>query len=137
MDPSEPSLVGPVGDAVIDAARECLGSDLRTIVEYDENDYRIRYVADWLGADLDGADVEETARQLHGYVHLDFVERDLFRDLTPTAGAVRANITRLEHATFVRYLVGDAGIFLSVDPGADLTALCEAMDAAFAAAREE
>jgi hypothetical protein len=136
MSRPEPSIVGEAGAAAIAAARESLGDDLRTVAEYDADDYNLIYIAAWLRDRLGEEGVEETARQLHGYVHLDFVERDLFGDLTPVAGEVRTNITRLEHATFVRYLVGDAGIFLSVDPDADLTALCEAMDAALEATGE-
>lgn len=137
MSRPEPSIVGEAGAAAIAAARESLGDDIRTIAEYDTDDYEVLYISEWLRERLGEEGVEETTRQLHGYVHLDFVERDLYGDLTPDAGAVRTNITRLEHATFVRYLVGDAGIFLSVAPDADLTALCEAMDAALEATGEE
>ena len=137
MSRPEPSIVGEAGAAAIAAARESIGDDVRTVAEYDADDYNLIYVAGWLRERLGEEGVEETTRQLHGYVHLDFVERDLFGDLTPDAGEVRTNITRLEHATFVRYLVGDAGIFLSVEPDTDLTALCEAIDAALESAGEE
>ena len=135
MSPPESSLLGAEGDALIAAAWESLGSDLRTVVEYDEETYEVLYVSEWLRDYLGEEGVEETTDDLHGYVHLDFVERDLFGRLTPGAGAVRTHITRLENATFVRYLVGDAALFLSVDPDADLTALCAAMDEALAAER--
>jgi len=137
MSGSEPSIVGRAGGAAIAAARENLGDDLRAVAEYDAEDCNVLYISEWLRDRLGEAGVEETTRQLHGYAHLDFVERDLFDELTPDAGDVRTNITRLERVTFVRYLVGDAGIFLSVDPDADLTALCEAMDEAVTAARDE
>ncbi|MFC7227535.1 hypothetical protein N0B31_08985 [Salinirubellus salinus] len=137
MSPPEARIVGPAGEAAIAAAEECLGGRLRTVVVYDEADYEVRYVSDVVRAQLGEAGVRETAAQLHGYVHLDFVERDLFADLTPTAGDVRTTITRLDRVTFVRYLVEDAGVFLSVAPDADLTALCAAMDEAVEGARDD
>jgi hypothetical protein len=136
MSPPEAPIVGPAGEAAIAAARDCLGDRLRTVVVYDEADYEVRYISEEVRDRLGEAGVREATAQLHGYVHLDFVERDLFADLTPTAGEVRTTITRLEQATFVRYLVGDAGVFLSVAPDTDLTTLCTAMDDAVTAARK-
>ena len=124
----ESTIVGPEGDAVVEAAREALGDRLRTVVEYDEDDYRILYLSAWLREHLGEDGVEDTSERLHSYVHLDFVERDLYTELTPGAGAVQCHVTRLESAVFVRYLVGDAGLFLSVDTDTDLSVLCDAVD---------
>lgn len=122
------TIVGPEGDAVLEVTRDHLGDRLRTVVEYDEDDYHVLYLSEWLENHLGEEGVRETTENLHSYVHLDFVERELYADLTPAAGAVQCHITRLERATFVRFLVGDAALFLSVDPDTDLTALCDAVE---------
>ena len=112
----------------MEAARETVGDALRAVVEYDEADYRVLFVSEWLRNHLGEDGLAETAEGLHGYIHLDFVERELYADMTPAAGRLRTHVTRLEGATFVRSLVGDSGLVLSVDPGVDLSALCSAVE---------
>ena len=125
----ESTLVAFDADAVLDLVSETVGEALRAFAEYDNEAYEVLYASDRL---LDGIGGEETfeamADRYHGFVHLDFVEREVFADLSPTAGEVTTYVTRLDNAMFVRYLVGDEGVFFSVDPDTTVVPLLEAID---------
>lgn len=124
------SITGPVSDTAVEVALDAAGDRLRAVVEYDEAGYRVLFASGWLLGYLGKGGLDTTADGLHGYIHLDFVERDLYAEMTPAAGPLRTHVTRLEGATFVRSLVDDAGLFLSVDPDTDLTPLCTAVEGA-------
>lgn len=122
-------VVGFDADAAVAAARAVAGDDLRVAAEFDVDDYRILYVADGvMEAYGSEAPIRETADRLHSYIHLDFVERELFEEIASGAGRLETYVTRMEAYTFVRHLVGSEGLFLSLDTGTALEPLLEAID---------
>lgn len=66
------------------------------------------------------------------YVHVDFVEKDLFEDVFRAAGEVRAFVTYMDAVVLVRLLVGQEGLFFTVDSAADVTAFVTAVEDAVA-----
>lgn len=119
-------------DAGLSAALDADEEHVRICAEYDIDEWELLYVADHvLEAYEDGErTLERRADDLHSYIHLDFTERELFEELAPKSGEVVAYVTRMEHHSLVRYLSGQEGLFLSLDRGADLTAVLDAVEAA-------
>jgi hypothetical protein len=115
-------------DAALEAALDVIGEDLRVCSEYDMHDYRILYVADRL-VDLIGSEeaIEELAEELHSYVHIDFIERELFEEMAPTGGSVEAYVTRMEEIIIVRCLTDEEGVYFALERGVDLDAFLDAV----------
>lgn len=127
----ESQMVGFDADGMLELVSETVDENLRTFAEYDHEGYRVLYASDRLLSRLGGEDAFETvADRFHSFVHLDFVERELFADLSPAAGDVSTYVTRLENAMFVRYLVGDEGVFFSVHPDTKIVPLLQRLDEA-------
>ena len=125
----ESQLVAFDADAAFEVVEAAVGERLRTFAEYDPSDYRVLYASDRLLDRLGGEETFETvAERFHGFVHLDFVERELFADLSPAAGEVSTYVTRLENTMYVRYLVGDEGLFFSVAPDTHVVPVLERLD---------
>lgn len=124
------SLVGFDGDAALEAAYTAVGDRLRFAAEYNGRSFRVLYVADWLLDVVGGRDqIRDIGEQFHDYVDVDREVRRLMEELPPLAGDVRANVTRLDNAVFVRYYVGDDALFLTLDTEADVTGLLDALEA--------
>lgn len=126
---SEGEVTSFDADAVVDAARDAVGDKLLTCVEYTADDFDTLYVADEVEAMYPSEERRhEHFEHLHGYVHLDFTEVQLFQDeLLPYAGDVHFLVTGFEALTAVRVLSGREGLFLSVTPDASIDALTDAV----------
>lgn len=117
-------------EAALEAAALTVGDYLRFCAEYNGEDYRRIFVADWLREVVGGEQqLEDLSEQFHSYTDLDRREREVMEELPPLAGDVRANVTRLDNAVFVRYYVDDDALFLTVATEADVTGLIDALDA--------
>ncbi|UPW00590.1 hypothetical protein M0R88_00460 [Halorussus gelatinilyticus] len=124
-------LVGFDADAALAAARSVDGASVRLCVEYTPDEFHTLY-ADETTMALYAGDEDEMRdhfEEVHGYVHMDFTERDLFADLFRGAGEVRSFVTYMDHVTLVRVLVGQQGLLLTADPDTDVTELVGAVEA--------
>jgi hypothetical protein len=124
------TLVDFDADAALASARESFEDEIRLCVEYTAEEFHTLY-ADETTLTLYG-DREQMAdhfEEVHSYVHVDFTERDLFRDLFVGAGGVRSFVAQMEHVTLIRVLDGEQGLFLSVTPETDVTGIVEAVEA--------
>lgn len=128
------SLVAFDADAGLEAARETAGDAVHLCVEYDMETFNTLY-ADELTLSLydDERAMLDHFEEVVSYVHVDFMEKDLFEDVFRGGGDVRAFVTCMENVSLVRIIVGQNGLFLTVDPGADLTALVGAVENAIEA----
>lgn len=134
----ESSIVDFDADAAVAVAKEVAGSDLRAAAEFDADDYRLLYVADRMLERYGGeGPVQEAASRLHDHIHLDFVERELYEAIAGEAGSLETYVTRMEHHTFVRHLVGREGLFLSLETGTELEPLLDRIDEVVDDAGEE
>lgn len=129
---NEAGIVSFDADAALAAVLATDREHVRVCAEYDIEDWRLLYVADRVLEEYEAADdvLDRRADDLHSYIHLDFTERELFEDLAPHGGDVRAFMTRMEQHTLVRYLVGREGLFLSLERGVDLSGVLAAIEAA-------
>lgn len=126
---ADSSLAEFDADAALAAIEDVAGDGLRVCAEYDAKEFNVLFLSEWLVETLGGTEgFESVADHFHSYVHIDFVARTLFTELSPTAGTANAYATRLDNALFVRYLVADEGLFLSFDPDTDLTAVLDTLD---------
>ena len=124
------TLVDFDADAAVSAAREQSEGEVHLCVEYTTEGFHTLY-ADETTLSLYGDREEMTDHfeEVHSYVHVDFTERGLFEDLFVGAGEVRSFVSQMEYVTLIRVLDGEQGLFLTVDPGTDVTAIVEAVEA--------
>jgi hypothetical protein len=125
------TLVDFEATAALAAAEEASGGSVRLCVEYTPEEFNTLY-ADETTMGLYAGDEDEMRdhfEEVHGYVHVDFTERDLFADIFRGAGEVRSFVTYMDYVVLIRILVGQQGLFLTLDPDNDVTAVVEAIEA--------
>lgn len=112
------SVVSFDADAVRAAIEGEVGGTLRSLVEYDDEEFEPLYVDDaTLAFYEDEERMNDHFETLHSYIHLDFTEMDLFtEELFPVTDHVRYLSTAFDLFTLVRVYVGDEGLFLALDP---------------------
>ena len=124
------TLVDFDADAAVSAAREQSEGEVHLCVEYTTEGFHTLY-ADETTLSLygDREQMTDHFEEVHSYVHVDFTERNMFEDIFVGAGEVRSFVTQMEYVTLIRVLDGEQGLFLTVDPGTDVTAIVEAVEA--------
>ncbi|MFB9806234.1 hypothetical protein ACFFQF_13470 [Haladaptatus pallidirubidus] len=125
------SLVSFDVDSAVTVLRDVAGDSVHLCVEYDTEDFNILR-ADQLTLDLYDSEREmvDHFEEVLSYVHVDFMEKDLFEDVFRDAGEVRSFVTFMDHIILVRILVGEEGLFFTVDPDSDVTTLVEMVEEA-------
>ncbi|MGM0592114.1 MAG: hypothetical protein ACQETI_10900 [Halobacteriota archaeon] len=123
------SVVSLDADTALEAALTAVDGLLYFFVEYTAQEFNTMYVdeaaIEWYGGP---EQVLEHVADIYSYVHLDFVERDLFeRHLFSKTGRVRTLITGMDEMTLVRLLADDEGLFLSVDSATDAQGIVDAV----------
>jgi len=118
-------------EAAVEAAQSVAGDGVRTVVTFDREGFDVVYVDDIVDTFYDDREhMQAHYEQIHSYVNVDFTEQALFVDeLFPVAEDVRYMATGLDFSTLVRVYVGAEGLFLSLDPGVDVEAVVEAIEA--------
>ncbi|UPV74693.1 hypothetical protein M0R89_01155 [Halorussus limi] len=126
----ESVLVDFDADAALAAAREASDESVRLCVEYTPEEFHTLWADETTMATYAGDEDEmrDHFEEVHRYVHVDFTERDLFADILRDAGEIRAFVTYAENGTFVRTLLGQQGLFLSLAPDTDVTAVVQAVE---------
>jgi hypothetical protein len=124
------ALVDFDADAALSSAREQFEGEIHLCVEYTTEEFHTLY-ADETTLSLygDREQMTDHFEEVHSYVHVDFTERNMFEDIFVGAGEVRSFVTQMEYVTLIRVLDGEQGLFLTVDPGTDVTAVVEAVEA--------
>lgn len=105
-------------DDVIEAVRSRADGPVYSISEFDAEDFNVIHLAE-VTYELyeDEAAMEEHFAEIHGYVNVDFTERDLFAEaLFPMAERVDYLVTRMDYLTIVRIYDGQQGLFMALDP---------------------
>jgi hypothetical protein len=124
------TLVDFDADAALSSARELFEGKIHLCVEYTTGEFHTLYADETtLALYGDREEMTDHFEEVHSYVHVDFTERGLFEDLFVGAGEVRSFVSQMEHVTLIRVLDGEQGLFLTVDPGTDVTAVVEAIEA--------
>ena len=123
------SLVSFDADAAVAALREMADESVHLCVEYDTEEFTTLY-ADEQTLSLYSSEREmvDHFEEVLSYVHIDFMEKGLFEDVFRAAGNVRSFVTFMDYVAFVRVLVGQEGLFFTVDPDADVTTLVETVE---------
>lgn len=118
--------------AALDAALKAVEGTLYAFVAYTSDDYRIAHVDDSLMEMYrDDAQMYDHFETIHSYVHIDFMEREMFEnELFPAVGPVRSFITQMQSMTVIRVIRGDGGLFLAVEPDEPVSSLVDAVEAA-------
>jgi len=125
----ESTIVDFDAEAALAAARDADGDAVHLCVEYTAEEFHTLY-ADDVTMTLygDREEMRSHFEEVHSYVHIDFTEKDLFGEIFRAAGEVRSFVTMMDHAALIRVIVGQQGLFLSVHPDADVTALVAAVE---------
>ena len=97
-------------------------------VVYDAETFRTVYVDDRVDALYSDTDArEEHFGRVHEYVHLDFMEADLFEELFIDPGSVHAFVTYMDTTIAVRVVADREGVYFVLTPEAAVTKLVEAV----------
>ncbi|WP_435154609.1 hypothetical protein [Haladaptatus sp. DFWS20] len=128
---NDSSLVSFDADAAVAVLKDRASNSVHLCVEYDTEEFNTLF-SDQMTLDLYASEREmvDHFEEVLSYVHVDFMEKDLFEDVFRDAGAVRSFATYMQHVILVRVLIDEEGLFFTVDPGSDVTALVEAVEEA-------
>ncbi|HKL29157.1 MAG TPA: hypothetical protein VJ898_07795 [Natrialbaceae archaeon] len=135
---TESNLVGYDAEAAVGAARDATDAELLAAASYTADGHQLLYVSDAF-VDRYGSReaADEVTERVHSYIRLDLIERDLFDDLVPAVGETRAFTTHTDTTVIVRVLAGDEGFYCSFMPGAEVTAVVEAVEAVIDGGRDD
>lgn len=117
-------------EAALATARETVGADAVLIcVAYDETEFTTVHVDERIDALYpDEGTRTEHFGEIHSYVHLDFTERELFKELFVQPGRVKAFVTYMDAFIAIRIVTGEEGLFLGIAPGTEITELVERLE---------
>ena len=133
MSVSNPSEIAAIdAEAVREAIEEVIDGPLRSLVEYDSEEFNPLYIDDTsLAFYEDEAEMLEHFERIHAYVNLDFTEIELFtEELLPITERLDYIATRLDAFTIIRVYLGEVGLFVAVDAGEPVEAIVGAIGAA-------
>lgn len=126
---NDPAIVDFDAAAALAAVRETVDGTLYSFVEYDDDGFNHLYVADeTLAFYPDEAEMFDHFERIHGYVHVDFMEMELFTDtIVPIADSVEHIVTATDALTILRIYVGDQGLFVALDPDEPVSPVLDAI----------
>lgn len=124
------SVVSFDGDAVRAVLEERVEGALRSLVEYDQDEFNPLYVDDvTLSFYEDEEAMTAHFERVHSYIHIDFTELDLFTDeLFPVSERVRYLSTGFDVFTLVRVYIDREGLFMALDPDEPVEPLVRAVE---------
>lgn len=127
---NDPEIVDFDAAAALDATHEVVEETLYSFVEYDDSDFNALYVDDaTLSFYEDETAMFEHFERIHGYVHVDFMEMELFTDtIVPIADRVEHIVTATDALTIVRVYVAEQGLFVALDTDEPVSAVLDAID---------
>lgn len=113
----------------LERAKDVAGDRLQVCAVYTADDFELLYVADDLLEYYDDeSEVLEVGEALHGYMDLDFNEREVFEELYPAATEMKAFVTYTDHVIVVRVLSPETeGLYVSLEPGTEVTPVVNVM----------
>jgi len=116
------------------AVREAATGTVRSVVEYDREEFNPLYVDDvTMSFYPDEERMYEHFEEIHSYVHVDFTEMSLFTDeLFPVADDVRYLTAGFDAMTLLRVYFDDEGLFIALDPEEPVEPIVEAVEDAYA-----
>lgn len=130
---NDSTLVSFDAGAAVATLRAEMDESVHLCVEFDTEEFNILFADEMtLGLYDSEREILDHFDEVLSYVHIDFMEKELFEEVFRAAGEVRSFVTYMSNVTLVRVLVGREGLFFTVDPDADVTALVEAVEDAIA-----
>lgn len=125
----EGALVSFDPDTAVRVARETVERDVLVVATYTGDDYAFHHVEDRVREQYtEDDDLESVADNVHQYAQIDFFERETFEKILPAAEEISAFATYTDAGIILRLVTPDEdGLFVSVDPGTDVTALVAAL----------
>lgn len=121
------------GDRLVERLRDRVQGTLFAVATYDVEDVDLLYVSDAARNFYESEEqMYDHFETIHSYVHVDFVEMELFTDeLFPLAEDVEYVVTSMDFLKLVRVYEGDVGVFFSIEPDEPVVPLVEVVRAAF------
>jgi len=127
---NDPSVVSVDATAMRQAVEATVDGHLRSLVEFDAEDYGVLYVDD-LSMQFyeDESTMHAHFEEIHSYVHADFTEKAFYtEDLFPVSDRVRYIATGFDIFTVVRVYFGDEGLFVAIDRDEPVEPIIEAIE---------
>lgn len=118
-------------EAMRTAVEDAIDGNLRSFVEFTDDDFTAVYVDDvTLSFYDDEAHMLDHFGEIHSYVHIDFTEADFFtEELFPATDHIRYRTAGFDLFTLLRVYFGDEGVFLALDRGEPVEPVIEAIEA--------
>ncbi|AHG05400.1 hypothetical protein HALDL1_15055 [Halobacterium sp. DL1] len=130
---NDPRVVSLDVAAMQAAIEEAVEGSLRSLVEFDADEFNALYVDDLTLQFYEDEDEMQTHfEEIHSYVHLDFTEKEFYKeDIFPLSERVRYLATGFDVFTVVRVYFGDEGLFLSLDRGEPVEPVVDAVESVY------
>lgn len=130
---NDPSVVSVDAAAMREAVEETVDGPLRSLVEFDADEFGVLYVDDLtLQFYEDESEMLAHFEEIHSYVHADFTEKAFYtEDLFPVSERVRYIATGFDIFTVVRVYFGDEGLFVTVDRDEPVEPIVEAIESVY------
>jgi len=127
---NDPAVVSVDAAAMREAVEETVDGHLRSLVEFDADEFGVLYVDDLtLQFYEDEAEMRAHFEEIHSYVHADFTEKAFYtEDLFPVSDRVRYIATGFDVFTVVRVYFGDEGLFVTVDRDEPVEPIVDAIE---------
>ncbi|SEP87933.1 hypothetical protein [Natrinema salaciae] len=118
-------------DHVRRVVQKTASGPLYTFCEYDTESFRSLYVDDRTVSMYESRDAMlEHFERIHTNVHMDFMQRTLFRNtLFPDAERVEYITMAMDYLKILRVYVGDDGLFIAIDPDEPVVPIVDAIKA--------
>lgn len=116
--PNEAVVLDVDGSQLVDRVLGEVDGTVFTVVEYDQDEFNVLHLDDATRNFYRNEEqMMDHFAEIHSYVHIDFVELDLFTEqLFPIAEEVEYIATRMDYMKLVRFYGGDRGLFVSLEP---------------------
>lgn len=129
--PGDESAVSFDVERALSVARTVAGDAILVFATLTDETYELHYVSEKTRRRYDeaSANLDGVADDVHEFERLDFLESELFNDMIPTVDSVHAFATFTDIGVITRVVSENReGIYVSVDPGTDVTELVGALE---------
>ncbi|MFC6717256.1 hypothetical protein ACFQGT_05805 [Natrialbaceae archaeon GCM10025810] len=116
-------------EGVLRAVEETVSGPLYSFCEYDTESFRPIFVSDEAVAMYEDREaMVEHFELIHGHVHMDFMQIQLFRNtLFPGAERVEYIATSMDFMKILRVYIGEEGLFVAVGPDEPVEPIVDAI----------
>lgn len=124
---NDPEVVNFDIEEIVEVILSRAEGTVYAVTEFSAKEFNVIYLDDATKALYNSEEnMHDHFARIHGYVNIDFTERELFTDsLFPLAERVDYLVTCMDYLKIVRIYDGRTGVFLALEPDEHVTPLGE------------